>query len=85
MFTEKEQNYFEQLLNAKFENIENKLDTIHHEVKKTNGRVNRHDDEIDKMQQWIAETKGRNAAMMLLGSILAVVLGWIIGLFEINV
>jgi len=58
MFTDNEREYFERMLEAQFHEVHNKLDHIHAEVKKTNGRVSKAEGEIDILKTWMATSKG---------------------------
>ena len=79
MFTENERDYFEEMLKAQFREVHNKLDHIHSEVKRTNGRVTKHDEEIDKLKTWRATSQGNwdgiNKIVFVMWSIITFTLG----------
>lgn len=55
MFSEHERNYFEQLLDAKFENLHNKIDTVIDLQKQTNGRVNELEVKVESLEIYKAK------------------------------
>ena len=50
MFSGMEREYFEQLLDAKFENLHQKIDTVIKLQEKTNGRVNDLEEDAEKLK-----------------------------------
>ncbi len=79
MFTEHERDYFEDMLKAQFREVHSKLDHIHAEVKRTNGRVSKAEGEIDILKTWMASSKGSwngiNKIAFVFWSILTFTLG----------
>ena len=55
MFSGMEREYFEQLLDAKFENLHQKIDTVIELQKKTNGRVTVLEDETEELKIYRAK------------------------------
>lgn len=69
--TENEQKYFEKLLDAKFLNIEGKLDNVIKLQTIANGRVT-------KLENWRASSQGVWKATSIIGSIIGALLGLLI-------
>ncbi len=81
MFSGMEREYFEQLLDAKFENINSKLDTVIKLQEKTNGRVTNLEDEMEDLKIYKAETEGSwkawSKAATIGGGVLGAILGYV--------
>ena len=77
-----ESEYFEKLLDQRFENIHNKLDNILIQTTKTNGTVKDHEEEIKQIKLDLAVSqghwKGVNKTINILLTIAGIVVGAII-------
>lgn len=80
MFTEHERSYFEEMLDAKFESIQAKLDHIHDDVKKTNGRVTKLEGEVDTLNRWMASSVGHWSGITKTIIVIWVVLAFVGGI-----
>ena len=86
MFSAMEQEYFEQLLDSRFENVRNqhehineKLNAILVQTTKTNGRVSDVEREIHKLKEWRATSQGHwngvNKSVVIVLTLLGIVAG----------
>ena len=83
-----EQEYFEQLLDARFQNVQDKhnhvmekLDAILEQTTRTNGRVNDHATEIRDLREWRATSQGHWKALMFVASGIGGALGALVAYF----
>lgn len=79
MFTENERSYFEQMLDAKFDTIQSKLDHIHSDVRKTNGRVNKLEEDVEILNSWMAMSRGHWKGVNRVLAIGLTIIGIIVG------
>ncbi len=88
MFVDMDSEMFDKVLKANLETIYAKLDHIHSDVKKTNGRVTKIEDvtipvlvnDIDELQTWRATSQGHWKATIKIATIIGSGLGGLIGL-----
>lgn len=76
MITPKEQEYFEQLLEAKFQNLHDKVDQVITLQKIANGRTTKNEENINELKQWRAESRGHWKAASVIGSAIGALLGF---------
>lgn len=77
MITPNEQDYFEKMLDAKFEALHNKFDHVIKLQTIANGRTSKNEDRIDKLENWRAESHGHWKAASVIGSIIGAIVGLI--------
>jgi len=73
--TNNEHEYFEKMLDARFENINQKIDQVIHLQKIANGRTTKNEENINDLKQWRAESRGHWKAASIIGSIIGAVIG----------
>jgi len=76
--SDNEQEYFEKLLDARFTNLTEKVDQVIGLQKIANGRTTKNEEEINKLKEWRAESRGHWKASTIIGSILGFVVSVII-------
>ena len=82
MITPNEQEYFERMLDAKFEALHEKFDNVINLQKIANGRtskneerIEKNEDRIDKLEGFWAESRGHWKAASVIGSLIGAALG----------
>lgn len=65
-------------LDERQQNMDQKIDAILEQTKKTNGRLLRAEDDIDALQIWKAEIKGSFKTLIFVFTIVGVIIGWFI-------
>lgn len=58
--------------------MDEKIDAILEQTKKTNGRLNVAEDKIHSLNLWRAEIKAQLKLLVIIGSVLGFILSWII-------
>ena len=88
MFVDMDGEMFDKVLKANLETIYAKLDHIHSDVKKTNGRVTKLEDvtiprlidDVEEVKTWRATSQGHWRATIKIATIIGSGLGGLIGL-----
>lgn len=76
-----EQNTFLARLDERQKSMDKKLDDILTQTTKTNGRLTKAEDNIQQLNIWQGKIKGSYNAIMVIGSIISVIIGYAISHF----
>ena len=79
MFSGMEKEYFEQLLDAKFENLHNKIDTVIELQKKTNGRVTALEEDMTEIKIYRAQEQAGWKAWSKIATVIGGLIGGVLG------
>lgn len=78
MTTDEKQNELLFRLDERQKSIEHKIDAILTQTTKTNGRLTKAEDEIQKLNIWQSRIKGSYQAVIVIGTVVSVVIGWVL-------
>lgn len=81
MFSGMEREYFEQLLDAKFDNIHSKLDTVIKLQEKTNGRVTALEEDMEEIKIYRAKEETSWKIWGRIATITGGIIGGVLGFF----
>ena len=73
--TDKEQDYFEQMLDARFGHLTTKVEEVIALQKIANGRTTKNENSINDLNEWRAESRGHWKAASVIGSAIGALLG----------
>jgi hypothetical protein len=81
MFTGMEKEYFEQMLEAKLQNLHDKADMIIELQKKTNGRVTHLEDDMEEMKIYRAKEETSWKIWGRIATVVGGIIGGVLGYF----
>jgi hypothetical protein len=73
--TDSEQDYFERMLDSRFENLTEKVQEVIALQKIANGRTTKNENSINDLNEWRAESRGHWKAASVIGSAIGALLG----------
>jgi hypothetical protein len=73
--TDKEQDYFEKMLDARFGHLTTKVEEVISLQKIANGRTTKNENSIHDLNEWRAESRGHWKAASVIGSAIGALLG----------
>lgn len=73
--TDKEQRYFEALLEQQFKNVHSKLNEVINLQTIANGRTTKNENEIQNLKEWRASSQGSWKSITAIGSIIGAIIG----------
>jgi hypothetical protein len=76
--TDREQDYFEKMLDARFGHLTTKVEEVIALQKIANGRTTKNEESIHDLNEWRAESRGHWKAASVIGSLIGAIVGYIL-------